>query len=202
MPQLTPPKAPSLPLATEEYERDRQNDFSNVLRLYFNQLDNAFRQLLLGFNNFGSFYSTVTQTNPVANAANLVTFDTTARAYGISIDPTVTSRIRVTKNGVYNFEFAAQLDHAGGGKSLFYIWVLVNGVAAPYSALKIRIGTQEETSTTWNHLTELRSGDYVEFGWSSSDTVAVLLAQAAAPPVPAVPSVTLSVTYVYPDNSV
>ena len=202
MPQLTPPKAPSLPLATEEYERDRQNDFSNVLRLYFNQLDNAFRQLLLGFNNFGAFHSTVTQTNPVANAVNLVTFNTTDRSYGISIDTTVASRINVTKNGVYNFQFAAQLDHTGGGKALFYIWVRVNGVAVTYSAVKVRIGSNEETSTTWNHLTDLRSGDYVEFAWTSSDTAAVLLAQAAAAPVPAVPSATLAVTYVYPDNSV
>lgn len=202
MAQLTPPKAPSLPLAPEEYARDQQNDFSNVLRLYFNQLDNAFRQLLLGFNNYGTFYSTVTQTNPVASAANLITFNTTDDAYGVSIDTTVTSRVKVTKNGVYGFQLLAQADHTGGGKSLFYLWARVNGVDVPQSAVKIRIATQEETVIPWNYLLGLQSGDYVEFAWSSSDTSGRLLAQAAAAPVPAVPSVTLAVTYVYPGNPV
>ena len=33
-------KAPSLPLAADEYEREYFDKLTNVLRLYFNQLDN------------------------------------------------------------------------------------------------------------------------------------------------------------------
>jgi hypothetical protein len=33
-------KAPSLPLAPDEYEREYFDKLTNVLRLYFNQLDN------------------------------------------------------------------------------------------------------------------------------------------------------------------
>jgi len=40
------PVAPNLPLATNEYERQYQDQFANILRLYFNQLDNAFGSLL------------------------------------------------------------------------------------------------------------------------------------------------------------
>ena len=40
------PAAPNLPLAPELYGRQYQDQFSNVLRLYFNQLDNAFASLL------------------------------------------------------------------------------------------------------------------------------------------------------------
>jgi hypothetical protein len=40
------PVAPNLPLAPTEYERRFQDDFENILRLYFNQLDNAFGSLL------------------------------------------------------------------------------------------------------------------------------------------------------------
>jgi hypothetical protein len=34
------PAPPSLPLGTDEYERRYQDQFTNILRLYFNQLDN------------------------------------------------------------------------------------------------------------------------------------------------------------------
>ena len=34
------PAVPNLPLGTQEYERRYQDQFTNVLRLYFNQLDN------------------------------------------------------------------------------------------------------------------------------------------------------------------
>ena len=36
----TVPTPPSLPFGTEEYSRKYQDQFSNVLRLYFNQLNN------------------------------------------------------------------------------------------------------------------------------------------------------------------
>lgn len=39
------PAVPNLPLGTEQYERRYQDQFSNVLRLYFNQLRNALGEL-------------------------------------------------------------------------------------------------------------------------------------------------------------
>lgn len=43
---FTNPVAPNLPLATPQYDRQFQDQFENILRLYFNQLDNAFGSLL------------------------------------------------------------------------------------------------------------------------------------------------------------
>jgi len=37
--------APNLPLAPNEYDRRFTDQFNNVLRLYFNQLDNILKQL-------------------------------------------------------------------------------------------------------------------------------------------------------------
>lgn len=42
------PAPPSLPLGPEEYERRYQDQFTNVLRLYFNQLRNALSELFSG----------------------------------------------------------------------------------------------------------------------------------------------------------
>jgi hypothetical protein len=47
------PVAPNLPLATRNYEALYQEQFNNVLRLYFNQLDNALGALL---SNTGGAY--------------------------------------------------------------------------------------------------------------------------------------------------
>ena len=42
------PAPPSLPLGTDQYERRYQDQFANILRLYFNQLQNALTELFSG----------------------------------------------------------------------------------------------------------------------------------------------------------
>jgi hypothetical protein len=55
-------------------------------------------------------------------------------------------------------------------------------------------GTDDELVTSWNYVEQLRAGDYVELMWSVDNTSVQILAQAAAAPVPAIPSVILTVT--------
>jgi hypothetical protein len=43
--ELGQPIAPNLPAATEEYNRQYQDQLNNVLRLYFNRIDSTFNQL-------------------------------------------------------------------------------------------------------------------------------------------------------------
>ena len=47
------PAVPNLPLGTDEYERRYQDQFTNILRLYFNQLRNSLADLL---SNAGGRY--------------------------------------------------------------------------------------------------------------------------------------------------
>lgn len=42
---LGQPVAPNLPLATQDYDRQYQDQLNNVLRLYFNRIDSTFSQL-------------------------------------------------------------------------------------------------------------------------------------------------------------
>ena len=51
---LVPPKAPNLPIGPVDYEQRYQDQLNNVLRLYFNQLDNVM-QSLLNTNTGGRF---------------------------------------------------------------------------------------------------------------------------------------------------
>ena len=68
MAQIPVPPPPNLPLAPDEFNRQYQEQLNKDFRLYFNRLTSVLRQLLLGFNNYGTFYDTQTRTNPVANA--------------------------------------------------------------------------------------------------------------------------------------
>jgi len=203
MPQLIPTAAPALPLPLDQYDREAQQQLHRALRQYFRQIDSTMQQLLLGFNNYGTFSSTVTQNVAAAlpsTTVSLVTFNTTVEAFGISIDPVVTSRVLVSKAGVYNFQFSAQLDHTTGSRVDFYIWFRRNGIDIPNSATKIVVlSGSDETVAAWNYLITMEARDYFELAWAADGASARLLAVAASAPVPAIPSVILTATYVYPD---
>ena len=97
----------------------------------------------------------------------------------------------------YNIQFSAQLDKTGGGNTNIFIWIRINGVDVPYSASKMVIaGPNDEKIAAWNWLLLFKSGDYFELAWSSPSTDAVLLAAAASSPVPEIPSVIVTVTWV------
>lgn len=185
---------PNLPVAPVEYQQRYQDQFSNVLRLFFNLITNSFNAP----KPHGSFYDTTTQTNPVASAVNLMkisnTYNTVESAFSVSKD---TNRIFVSETAIYNVQFSAQLDKTGGGASGVYIWLRVNGVNLAYSASKVVIdGPNAELVAAWNWVISLNAGDYIEIAWESSDTNVVLAAEAASGNVPAIPSVIVTVTWV------
>jgi hypothetical protein len=143
---------------------------------------------------YGTFYDTTTQTAAAINTAYGLTFDTTDLTNGVYIG-SPTSRVYVDKPGVYNIQFSAQLDNTSGGDHLAYIWLRVNGTDVAYSAGQTRIkGNAGELVAAWNYVYQFNQNDYFELMWSVSDTSVQVLAQAAAAPVPAIPSVILTVT--------
>ena len=186
---------PNLPVAPTQYETRYQDQLLNVLRLFFTRLPNKVNAPV----PHGSFYDTTTQTNPVANAVNLMkvnsVYDAGANTqYAVKKD---TTRIYITQTGVYNIAFSAQLDKTGGGASAVYIWIRVNGQNVSNSATKVVIdGPNSEIVAAWNWVLTLGEGDYIELAWESSDTNVILAAVAATGNIPEIPSVILTVTYV------
>lgn len=142
----------------------------------------------------GNFYDTTTQALAVINTALPITFNTTDISDGVYIG-SPTSRIYVDTEATYNFQFSAQFDNTSGGNHLAYLWYRINGADIANSASQLRLkGTDGEMVAAWNFVTKLKAGDYFELVWAVSDTAVQLTAQAAAAPVPAIPSVILSVT--------
>jgi hypothetical protein len=183
---------PNLPIAPQEYERRYQDQFSNVLRLFFNSVANKVNAP----TPHASYYDTTTQTNPVANTVNLFTFNSVVSEFQVQRG-IPTSKIYIADSGVYNFQFSAQLDKTGGSKSLVYIWPRVNAVNVPNSATKIIInGPNDEVVPAWNFLLPLVGGNYFELAWQSSDTNVVILQEAASGNVPEIPSIILTVEWI------
>lgn len=197
---------PSLPLGTEDYSRRYQDQYSNVLRLYFNQLFDLFGSFLSDVGTgalrapYGAFQDNTTQTQTSTNTAKAITFNTTDSANGVSIG-TTTSRIIVENDGVYNFQFSAQLDKASGATASIWIWPRINGANVADSASKVSIqGTTAESVPSWNFVLEMNADDYFELYWMTDDTNVQLKHEAgfgtAPNNVPEIPSVILTVTFV------
>ena len=90
-----------------------------------------------------------------------------------------------------------QLINTSGGAHSVFIWYRVNGVDIPNSATELRLqGNNAEQVAAWNFMATMDAGDYWELMWSVNDTAVQITQFAASSPVPAVPSVILTVDYV------
>jgi hypothetical protein len=142
---------------------------------------------------YGSFYDTTTQTGTTINTAKAITFNTTDLSNGVYIG-SPTSRIYVDTPGIYNYDMSFQLDKTSGGTGAFYIWFRLNGTNVANSASYIQIqGNDAEIFSSLNYFFDLNAGDYVEIMFSVSDLSVEIAAFAAAAPVPAIPSIILTV---------
>ena len=142
---------------------------------------------------YGSFYDTTTQTATTINTAKAITFNTTDLTQGVYIG-SPTSRIYVDTEGVYDFQLSIQLDSTVATDEHFYLWVAKNGTDLPNSASTVRLkGNNSELIMALNFFIDLKAGDYVELIYSTTNLGVQLLYAAAAPPVPAIPSIILTV---------
>lgn len=149
--------------------------------------------------DFLSVYSTQVQTNSDFGTTQIMTFDQTVAASGISV--VSGSEITVSRTGVYNIQFSAQLDKTDSGVDSAEIWLRVNGQNLAWSNTWVDLPKNDaKLAAAWNWVIPLNAGDYVELAWWSADVDMRLYeraAQAAVPGVsparPAIPSVILTV---------
>ena len=174
---LLPPKAPNLPIGPVQYTQDYINQLLNVLRLYFNQLDNM-GSLLAGqggafLNNpYGAFSSFVDQTT-TANTATLMTLDTTDFSNGVTIS---SSKITVDNPGIYNLQFSAQFQNTDNQIQDISIWLRKNTVDIVGSTGLVSIPARKSASageeahqiTGWNYFVTMNAGDYIQIYWSTT----------------------------------
>jgi hypothetical protein len=119
--------------------------------------------------NQAYFYSTVTQTNPVANAVNIVTFNNAAVNIGITL--VAGSQITVSRTANYVFAFTIQADKTDAGDDLMDVWLVRNGVNYPdTNSQSVVTGAVGVLALSPNYTLALTAGDTIQIAWQSSDT--------------------------------
>lgn len=197
--------APRLPAATKEYEENYLNQLNNVLRLYFNQLDNILGQLRASSDTsglrvpYGAFSSDQDQST-TANTATLMTLNTTDFSNGVTIS---TSKITVAAAGIYNLQFSAQFSNTDTAFQDVYIWLRQNGVDITGSTGFVSVpnrhaGTDGHVIIGWNYFLSMAASDYVEIYWSVPNTAVTIqhLAASGTPTKPSTQSVVATMSFV------
>lgn len=173
------PATPNLPLGTPEYERRYQDQFTNILRLYFNQLRNALSELLgnaggkfLAFP-YGAFQNNTTITLGAINTATLVPMNTTDYANGMNMMSG--DGIHVEQSGLYNYQFSIQFRNTDTQIHDAFIWLRKNGndvagTASAFSVTSRHGGVDGFVVGAANFYIDLNAGDYVEMWWAANST--------------------------------
>ena len=164
-----------------------------VTRAWYRYFYNLYAILGSGSLRSGAFYDTTTQSAAAINTAYAITLNNTSLTQGVSIG-TPTSRVYVDRTGSYNIQFSLQLVSTNAAAKDVYIWADVNGTSVPESATKLTMsGSSNAYVAAWNFVIRMSAGDYFRLMWSTSNTNVQIARIAASAPVPAIPSVILTV---------
>lgn len=205
---LTRTKAPNLPIAPVEYNRQYQDQLNNVLRLYFSQIDNLIGQLSSNTTvttanlrvPYGAFSSNLTQTT-TANTATLMTMNQTDFASNITLN---SSNITVEYAGIYNLQFSAQLENSANQPEDVYIWLKQNGnnVVGSTGVVGMQArknpGDPSHDIKGWNYFLSMNAGDNVSIHWSATQNTVTIpfYAASGSPTKPSTQSVVTTLTFV------
>lgn len=203
---------PALPLATDQYSKAYQDQLNNVLRLYFNRLQNILNQMNTGSGEidgsgirlpYGAFSSDQDQTT-TSNTATLMTLNTTDFSNDVGLD--IGSKIKATVAGIYNLQFSTQFQNTDNQIQDISIWLKQNGTDIPGSTGFVSIPARKSASAGeeaheiigWNYYVSMNADDYIQIYWSTTlDTVTIQHYPTSTGPVrPSTQSVVATLTFV------
>ena len=218
---LRPSKGPSLPLPGREYAQSQQEQFSNALRLYFNELDNAWASVL--GTNGGQFFqfphiAASDSTDQYATGNNVPTvtkFNTLDTGSGFTLNAPGSATADVS--GVYKITYSVELANTANAVHDAVFWLKVNTgsgfVDVPNSATAFSIPARKSAGVPsyvcgYSEVVfTVNAGDVVELWWATDlaysptgpvDGVYIHAEPAQTVPYarPAIPSVIGSITFV------
>lgn len=220
---IIPTIAPRLPTATVEWDHRFMEQYSNVLRLYFNGIDTTFGGLLgspsngSGQHPGGAYlnfpYAAVQRTTDktfVANTATQLTFDTSDYLNDCVNDGT--DGIKVNVAGIYNYQFSVQFANTDSQLHTAYVWLRKNGSDLAGTGSKYDVPSKHGSSDGYliavaNFYVQLAPGDTVELYAAVSQAYSPTVpstgiymeaypAQTSPFAMPAIPSVVATLSFV------
>jgi hypothetical protein len=128
---LIPSKAPNLPIGPVDYDQQYQDQFTNVLRLYFNQIDN-FASGISGTNG-GSYLKfpfiaasdSATQYATANNTATIVLWDNLSNGSGFTLNANSTATAQFS--GIYKITYSLQFANNDNAQHDSIVWLRYNG---------------------------------------------------------------------------
>lgn len=168
--QITTSKAPNQPIAPASYVMGYFQQFSNALRLYFNQVDSLWASLLgrvggrfiefphIAASDTTDQYATADDTPTLVLWSNL----DTSNGITLNLDGTITPEYP----GVYKIEYSLQLVNTDNVAHDVYVWLEVNGgTQVPRSTSKFTVPTSLVAYSTI--IFEVAAGDTIALYWAT-----------------------------------
>jgi hypothetical protein len=211
---------PRLPAAPMEYNAQYQEQFMNILRLYFNQLDNLTGALLS--DNGGRFLQFpfiaasdgAIQYATAANTPTIVQWDTLDEGNGFALN--VGNTATAEYSGIYKITYSLQFANNDNAIHDAVVWLRVNGSTSaadvPNSTTVFTLQARKSALLPnfvcgYSEVTfELNAGDSVGLWWGTNQAatsggatgiyIDYRAAQTTPMPYPAVPSAIGSITFV------
>jgi hypothetical protein len=164
-------------MAPSQYASQYHEQFSNALRLYFAQIDNA-NGAVLGVNG-GQYLE-----NPHIAAQNnadqyatgddiptQVLFDVLDSISGFTLDPT--GYATASQNGVYKIDFSLQFANSDNAQHDAFVWLQTNGTVVPGSASRFTIPARKSAGVFgyivgYSSITfEIQKDDEIYLWWAT-----------------------------------
>ena len=207
MAQLNLTVPPRLPSAPQQYEQRFHDQHSDVLRLYFNQLNNTVATVI-GPN--GAAYlqtphamlmSDQDQTSAGITSANTLTYNQPVITQGIRVENT--DEIWFEQPGQYLVTFTLQVTNRSNAVQEFEVWAGFNGSNYPLSNTRFDI-PERKSATVWAHVVPAITGiftvtnpatEYLTIRWwaSSVDVFLEYYPPNTNPTRPAIPPVIMTI---------
>lgn len=212
--KIVPSKAPNLPIGPGMYNSQYQDQLNNILRLYFNTIDNALAAVL---GADGGHY---------LNIPHIAASDTTDQYAGGDNTPTLVAwnqgesingftlaggLATATYSGIYKITYSLQLvNTATSAEHIAYVWLKVNGNPVTRSTTAFTIPKASSVDSYVCGYSEvvfsLNAGDTIGLWWATDKAataggtkgIYIYAENAQTSPYirPAIPSAIGSITFV------
>ena len=217
--RLQSPAAPNLPVAPIQYSPQHYDVLNNVLRLYFNRIDQSLTAL---YSNTGGRYLNIPYISAYDDTSQYATADDTPTAVvwsdGMVNGFTLAGTIATAQQaGVYKITYSLQFANSANAVHDAVVWLRVNGSSSTNdviaSATKFTIPARKSAGVPsyvcgYSEVVfELNAGDTVALWWATDqaysltgpvDGVYIIAepAQTSPYPHPSIPSAIGSITFV------
>lgn len=173
---LKAPVAPNLPIGPVEYSQQYQDQFTNVLRLYFNQLDNTLEAMVssnggqyIRFPHISAYDSN--DQYAVSNTVTTVLWGQLVTGSGFTLNANSTATCLIA--GVYKIDYSLQFANDDNAAHDADVWLKVNGTNVTESATRFTVQPRKSAGTPnyvcgYSHITfDIAVGDVIALVWAT-----------------------------------